>query len=44
MYEYSPMNIRTTINTSEKLSQLNLQIHKIDHQEYLIIDKDVIYH
>jgi hypothetical protein len=39
-----PMNIGTTINTLEKLSQLNLEIHKIDYQEHLIIDEDVIYH
>jgi hypothetical protein len=32
------------INTSERLSQLNLEIHKVDHQKHLTINRDITSH
>jgi hypothetical protein len=33
----------TSINTFERLSRLDLEIHKIGHKKRLAIDEDVIY-
>jgi hypothetical protein len=32
------------MNTSERLSRLNLEIHKAGHQECLVVDGDVTSH
>jgi hypothetical protein len=40
-----PMSHRVTkLVTSERLSRLDLEIHKIDHQEHIAIDGDVASH
>jgi hypothetical protein len=33
-----------SMNTSEKLSQLDLEIHKVGHQERFAIDRDIVSH
>jgi hypothetical protein len=33
-----------SMNTSEKLSQLDLEIHKVGHQERLAIDRNIVSH
>jgi hypothetical protein len=32
------------MHTSERLSRFDLKIHEVNHQERLVIDKDVTYH
>jgi hypothetical protein len=32
------------MNTSEKLSRLDLKIHEVGHQEHFTIDGDVVSH
>jgi hypothetical protein len=34
----------TSINTSERLSRLDLKIHKVDHQEYLAVNENIASH
>jgi hypothetical protein len=34
----------TPMNTFERLSRLDLEIHKVDHQERLAVDRDVASH
>jgi hypothetical protein len=34
----------TSINTSERLNRLDLEIHKVGYQERLIVDGDVASH
>jgi hypothetical protein len=31
------------MSISKRLSQLNLEIHKISHQKHLVIDEDIIF-
>jgi hypothetical protein len=39
MYVYS-----ITMSTSKRLSQLDFEIHEVSHQEYIIVDEDVVLH
>jgi hypothetical protein len=42
-----PMNTRahpTPINISERLDRIDLEIHKVGHQDRFTIDEDVAYH
>jgi hypothetical protein len=34
----------TLINTSKRLSRLDLEIYEVGHQDYFIIDRDVASH
>jgi hypothetical protein len=40
LYEYT-YAYSTLINTSERLRQLDLEIHEVDHQKRLAVDRDV---
>jgi hypothetical protein len=42
-YEYTHTH-PTPMSTFERLSRLDLEINKVDHQECLTIDRDVAYH
>jgi hypothetical protein len=42
-YKYTHAH-RTPMNTSERLSWLNLEIHEVDHQERVTVDGDVTSH
>jgi hypothetical protein len=42
-YEYTHAH-PTSMNTSERLSQFNLEIYEVGHQERLNIDGDVASH
>jgi hypothetical protein len=33
-----------SINIFERLSRLDLEIHKVSHQEYIAVDRDVVSH
>jgi hypothetical protein len=33
----------TPMRTSERLNRLDLEIHKIDHQEHLTVDGNVVF-
>jgi hypothetical protein len=39
MYAHS-----TPMSTSKRLSRLNLDIHEVDHQECLTVDRDITSH
>jgi hypothetical protein len=43
LYEYTYAQPTITI-TSERLSQLDIEIHEVDHQERLTVDSDVTSH
>jgi hypothetical protein len=43
LYEYTYAQPTTTIN-SERLSQLDIEIHEVDHQERLTVDSYVTSH
>jgi hypothetical protein len=34
----------TPMSTSERVSQLDLEIHEVDHQECIAVDGDVVSH
>jgi hypothetical protein len=34
----------TSISTFERLSHLDFEIHKVDHQEHIVVDGDVVSH
>jgi hypothetical protein len=42
-YEYT-YTYPTPTNTFERLSQFNLEIHEVGHQECLTVDEDVVSH
>jgi hypothetical protein len=42
-YEYTYAH-HIPMSTSERLSQVDLEIHEVDHQERLIVDRDVTSH
>jgi hypothetical protein len=42
-YEYTHVH-HNSINTSKRLNQFNVEIHKINQQERLIVDKDITSH
>jgi hypothetical protein len=42
-YEYTYAH-PTPVSTSERLSQLDLKIYEVGHQEYLVVDGDVTSH
>jgi hypothetical protein len=33
-----------SINIFERLSRLDLEIHKVSHQEYIVVDRDIVSH
>jgi hypothetical protein len=42
-YEYT--HVHSTLRSiSERLMQLDLKIHKIDHQERIAVDGDIVFH
>jgi hypothetical protein len=44
-YPYEHMHVHPTpMSTSERLSQINLEIHEIGHQECLTVDGDIASH
>jgi hypothetical protein len=43
LYEHTYAHT-TSMSTSERLSQLYLEIHEVDHQERIAIDVDVVSH
>jgi hypothetical protein len=32
----------TAMSTSERVSQLDLEIHEVDHQEHIAVDRDIV--
>jgi hypothetical protein len=48
MYKYSPYKHThahfTSMSISERLSQLDLEIHEVDHQECLTVDENALSH
>jgi hypothetical protein len=43
LYEHTHVH-PTSMSTFERLDQLDLEIHEVDHQERLVIDEDVTFH
>jgi hypothetical protein len=40
-YEHTHTHL-TLMSTSERLSRLDLEIHKVGHQKYLTVNEDVV--
>jgi hypothetical protein len=44
-HPYKHMYVHPTpMSISEKLSQLDLEIYEVDHQEYLVVNEDIVSH
>jgi hypothetical protein len=42
-YEHTHVH-PTPMSTSERLRQLDLEIHKVSHQEHIAVDRDIASH
>jgi hypothetical protein len=44
-HPYRYMHVHPTpMSTSERLDQVDLEIHEIVHQKCIVIDEDIVYH
>jgi hypothetical protein len=43
LYKYTHVH-STSMSTSERLTQLDLEIYEVGHQEQLAVDGDIMFH